>query len=38
MLDFDPVEAFNLILKRLDEIIEQLTRIANAQERSKDRK
>ena len=30
---FDPVTAFNLLLERLDEIVEELKRIATALER-----
>lgn len=35
MLGFDPVNAFNLILERLDKIATELTRIADALEHVK---
>jgi hypothetical protein len=35
VLGFDPVEAFNLILERLDAVVKQLERIADVLEKGK---
>ena len=38
MLGFDPVAGFNLLLERLDQLLVQLTRIADALELANNRK
>ena len=38
LLGFDPVSAFNLILERLDNLIVQITRLADAVEKTNEKK